>query len=74
VRQDVEGHELESEFYEEPLRFDAVRASDHEIYVGVRTALTSVEPIGKRGALEEDRSNPGVGEGGGYVNRKSVER
>ncbi len=73
VRQDVERHELEAEAFEEPFRLDPVCASDHEIYVGVRTGFTSVEPIGKRGSFEENGPNPLVGEGCPYVSRESVE-
>jgi hypothetical protein len=73
VRQDVERHELESEVFEEPFRFDPVRASDHEIYVGVRTAFTSVEPIRKRGSFEENGPNSRVGEGCRNLSRESVE-
>jgi hypothetical protein len=73
VRQDVERHELEPEVFEEPFRFDPVRASDHEIYVGVRTGFTSVEPIGKRGSFEENGPNSRVGEGCRYLSRESVE-
>jgi hypothetical protein len=73
VRQDVERHELESEVFEEPFRLDPVRASDHEIYVGVRTGFTSVEPIGKRRSFEENGPNSRVGEGRRYVSREGVE-
>jgi hypothetical protein len=73
VRQDVERHELEAEVFEQPFRSDPVRARDHEIYVGVRAAFTAVEPIGKRGPFEENRSNSDVGERGRYVSRESIE-
>lgn len=73
VRQDVERHKLESEVFEKPFRCSPVRASNHEIYVGVRTGFVSVEPIGKRGSFEEDRPNSRVGESSRYVSRESVE-
>jgi hypothetical protein len=73
VRQDVERHELEPEVFEQSFRFDPVRARDHEIYVGVRTAFTAIEPLGKSGSFEEDRPNSDVGERGRYVSRERIE-
>jgi hypothetical protein len=74
VRQDVERHELEAEVFEQSFRFDPVRVRDQEIYVGVRTAFTAIQPTGKGGSFEEDRPNSDVGEGSRYVSRESVER
>jgi hypothetical protein len=69
VRQDVERHALESEFFEELFRGGPVRAGNQEIYIGVGTAFISVEPIAKRGSFEEYRPNSRVSEGGRYASR-----
>ena len=74
VRQDVERHALEPEFFEEPFRGSPVCASNHEIYVRVRTGLISIEPIAKRGSFEENHPDSRVGESGRYASRESVER